>query len=146
MWLIIEPSTFTCIYTRRISVGDNQFLFIQVAPAELEDCLLKHESVLDCAVVPLPNEDVGEIPKAYVVLKPNAAKVESDDLIQYVAGQVMNETDFIYSVIKIPDLYQVASYKKIRALEFIDAIPKSASGKILRRILKEKAIVTERRK
>jgi len=88
----------------------------QVAPAELEALLLTHPAVADAAVVPSPDEEAGEIPKAYVVRKPLSAGVTPDELMAYVAGRV-------------------APYKKIRQLEFIEQIPKSASGKILRRVL-----------
>jgi acyl-CoA synthetase (AMP-forming)/AMP-acid ligase II len=88
---------------------------LQVAPAELEAILLGHPAVADAAVIPSPDEDAGEIPKAFVVLKtPTAA----DDIMAFVAARV-------------------APHKRIRKLQFIDAIPKSASGKILRRMLVE---------
>ena len=85
----------------------------QVAPAELEALLLTHPAVMDAAVIPSPDEEAGEVPKAFVVLK---GKAEGSELMEYVAGKV-------------------APHKKIRRLEFIDQIPKSASGKILRRLL-----------
>jgi acyl-CoA synthetase (AMP-forming)/AMP-acid ligase II len=88
----------------------------QVAPAELEGILLTHPAVADAAVIPLPDDEAGEIPKAYVVLKGEASAAE---ILDFVAGQV-------------------ASFKRIRELEFTDKIPKSASGKILRRVLIEK--------
>jgi acyl-coenzyme A synthetase/AMP-(fatty) acid ligase len=86
-----------------------------VPPAELEAVLLSHPAVADAAVVPLEDEDAGEIPRAFVVLKASAT---ADELMGYVAERV-------------------APYKKVRRLDFIDAIPKSASGKILRRVLRE---------
>ena len=91
---------------------------MQVAPAELEALLITHPAVLDVAVVRHPDEEAGEVPKAYIVLKPDeAAKATSADAIMaWVAGRV-------------------APHKRVRKLEFIDQIPKSASGKILRRIL-----------
>jgi acyl-CoA synthetase (AMP-forming)/AMP-acid ligase II len=85
----------------------------QVPPAELEALLLTHPCVLDAAVIPLPDEEAGEVPKAFVVLKGEAGPQE---IMDFVAGRV-------------------APHKRIRALEFIDKIPKSASGKILRRVL-----------
>jgi acyl-CoA synthetase (AMP-forming)/AMP-acid ligase II len=91
---------------------------MQVAPAELEAVLLSHSAVADAAVVPLKDENAGEIPRAFVVLK---APASADELMAYVA-------------------HRVASYKKIRRLDFIDAIPKSPSGKILRRLLREAAL------
>jgi acyl-CoA synthetase (AMP-forming)/AMP-acid ligase II len=92
---------------------------MQVAPAELEALLLTHPSVADAAVVPLPDEEAGELPKAFVVRKQGAEELTPAELMAFVAAQV-------------------APYKKIRQLEFIDKIPKSASGKILRRLLVER--------
>lgn len=88
----------------------------QVAPAELEAILLSHPSISDAAVIPRPDDEAGEVPKAYVVRKD---EVSAEVIMEYVAGQV-------------------ASFKKIRFVEFIDKIPKSASGKILRRVLIER--------
>jgi acyl-CoA synthetase (AMP-forming)/AMP-acid ligase II len=92
----------------------------QVAPAELEAVLLTHPKVADAAVIPMADAEAGEVPKAFVVMKEPVAPQE---LMEYVAGIV-------------------APYKKVRAIEFIDKIPKSASGKILRREL----IASERAK
>jgi 4-coumarate--CoA ligase len=92
----------------------------QVPPAELEALLLTHPAVADAAVVGLPDEEAGEIPAAYVVLRPGA-DATAEQLMEFVAGEV-------------------AHYKRIRRLEFIDAVPKSASGKILRRQLKAAAL------
>jgi len=88
----------------------------QVPPAELEAVLRGHPAVADAAVVPLADQECGEVPKAFVVLR---GDVSAADLMAYVAERV-------------------APYKKIRAVEVIDAIPKSPSGKILRRVLKER--------
>jgi len=87
----------------------------QVAPAELEAILLSHPAVADAAVIPSPDPEAGEVPKAFVVKK---ADVTADELMAYVAERV-------------------APYKKIRRLEFVEKIPKSPSGKILRRVLVE---------
>ncbi|HSC13565.1 MAG TPA: AMP-binding protein, partial [Gammaproteobacteria bacterium] len=89
---------------------------MQVPPAELEAVLLSHPAVADAAVVPFADEEAGEIPRAFVVRKGAAT---AEELMAFVAGQV-------------------APYKKVRRLEFVDAIPKSASGKILRRLLKDR--------
>ena len=88
----------------------------QVAPAELEALLMSHPAVADAAVTPYQDEACGEIPKAWIVLKDEAS---ADELMAFVASRV-------------------APYKKVRRLEFIDQIPKSASGKILRRLLVER--------
>ena len=90
---------------------------MQVAPAELEALLLTHPSVSDAAVTPVPDEEAGELPKAFVVLKPGQDSDEQD-IMDFVAEKV-------------------APHKKIRIVEFLDQIPKSASGKILRRVLIE---------
>jgi acyl-CoA synthetase (AMP-forming)/AMP-acid ligase II len=87
----------------------------QIAPAELEALLLAHPCVADAAVVPMPDAIAGEVPKAFVVLRSPASSV---DLAAHVAEHV-------------------APYKRLRAIEFVDAIPKSASGKILRRVLRD---------
>jgi acyl-CoA synthetase (AMP-forming)/AMP-acid ligase II len=86
---------------------------MQVAPAELEAILLGHPAVADAAVIPSPDEEAGEVPKAFVVLK---TPTPPEDIMAFVAARV-------------------APHKKIRLLETIDAIPKSATGKILRRVL-----------
>ncbi|KAL0480030.1 luciferin 4-monooxygenase [Acrasis kona] len=89
----------------------------QVPPAELEALLLKHESVADCAVIGVPDEEAGEIPKAFVVKKKQ--DLTADDVMNYVSEHVN-------------------SRKKVRMVEFIDVIPKSATGKILRRMLRDR--------
>jgi acyl-CoA synthetase (AMP-forming)/AMP-acid ligase II len=86
---------------------------LQVAPAELEAILLTHPAVADAAVVPLPHEEAGQVPKGFVVLKGEAA---TDEIMSWVAERV-------------------APYKKLRCLEVIEQIPRSAAGKILRRVL-----------
>jgi acyl-CoA synthetase (AMP-forming)/AMP-acid ligase II len=85
----------------------------QVPPAELEALLLSHPCVADAAVIPCQDDEAGEIPKAFVVIKGEAC---AEELMDFVAERV-------------------APHKKIRLLEFIDKIPKSPSGKILRRVL-----------
>lgn len=87
----------------------------QVAPAELEALLVSHPAVADAAVIPSPDEEAGEIPKAFVVLKED---ISPNEIMTFVAEQV-------------------APHKKIRKLDIVDEIPKSASGKILRRVLIE---------
>lgn len=88
----------------------------QVAPAELEAVLLAHPAVADAAVIPFPDALAGEVPKAFVVLRTAGT---AEELMAFVAARV-------------------APYKKVREIEFIDQIPKSASGKILRRVLVER--------
>ncbi|XP_078673796.1 uncharacterized protein LOC144912421 [Branchiostoma floridae x Branchiostoma belcheri] len=90
----------------------------QVPPAELEALLLTHPGLQDAAVVGVPDQEAGELPKAYLVRKPGA-DVSAEQVMDYITGRV-------------------APYKKLRLVEFTDRIPKSASGKILRRFLKDK--------
>lgn len=94
-----------------------------IAPAELEAVLLSHPAVADACVVKSPHPSSGEVPKAFVVLKD---AVTPEQIMEFVAGQV-------------------APQKIIRRLEVVDKIPKSPSGKILRRILaqQEQAKFTE---
>jgi len=87
----------------------------QVAPAELEAILLTHPAVADAAVIPCPDDEAGEVPKAFVVTK---AEISAEAIMEFVEERV-------------------APHKKIRTVEFIEQIPKSASGKILRRVLVE---------
>jgi len=88
---------------------------LQVAPAELEAVLVTHPCVADAAVIPCPDEEAGEVPKAIVVLRQAS---EPEAIMEFVAERV-------------------APHKRIRYLEVVDTIPKSPSGKILRRVLVE---------
>ena len=85
----------------------------QVPPAELEAVLLTHPCVADAAVIPCPDDEAGEVPKGIIVLR---EPVEAAALLEFVAQRV-------------------APHKRIRYVEFVDKIPKSPSGKILRRVL-----------
>ncbi|MCT9821162.1 AMP-binding protein [Microbacterium sp. W1N] len=90
----------------------------QIAPAELEALLLSHPQVMDAAVIGVARDDGEEIPKAFVVAAPGAASpLTDDDVIAFVTEHV-------------------APYKKVRRVEFVEAIPKSAAGKILRKDLR----------
>lgn len=86
----------------------------QVAPAELEAVLRRHPRVRDAAVVGVPDRTSGEVPKAFVVTQGDAS---ADELMAFVAAEV-------------------ASFKQVRQVEFVNEIPKSVSGKILRRLLR----------
>jgi acyl-CoA synthetase (AMP-forming)/AMP-acid ligase II len=88
----------------------------QVAPAELEAIVITHPEVSDVAVIGVPDDEAGELPKAYIVAGDG---FDADQLMEWVGGQVSPQ-------------------KRIRLVEVIDEIPKSPSGKILRRVLKDK--------
>jgi acyl-CoA synthetase (AMP-forming)/AMP-acid ligase II len=88
---------------------------LQVAPAELEALLSTHPAVAECAVVPRPDDRCGEVPVAVVVPR---ADVEADELMAWVAERV-------------------APHKRLRAVRFADAIPRTPAGKILRRLLRD---------
>jgi acyl-CoA synthetase (AMP-forming)/AMP-acid ligase II len=87
----------------------------QVPPAELEAVLVSHPKVKDAGVIGVPNSDGEEVPKACVVAEDG---LDDEELMAYVAERV-------------------APYKRVREVEFVDEVPKSASGKILRRVLRE---------
>jgi acyl-CoA synthetase (AMP-forming)/AMP-acid ligase II len=91
---------------------------MQVAPAELEALLLTHELISDAAVIGIPDEEAGEVPKAFVVL---SGELSEEDIKSFVSERV-------------------APHKRVRSVEVVEAIPKSASGKILRRMLKDKEV------
>lgn len=89
----------------------------QVPPAELEALIKRHPNVIEAAVIGIPNERFGEIPKAFVILK-EGSKTTDDDIKNFVKDKV-------------------SEYKQLRGgVTFVDSIPKNASGKILRNKLK----------
>jgi long-chain acyl-CoA synthetase len=93
-----------------------------VAPAELESLLMEHPAVLDAAVIGVPDDEAGELIKGYVVIRQGYTPT-AEEIITFTNGKL-------------------AGYKRIHFIEFIDALPKTASGKILRRELKERAQAT----
>ena len=100
-----------------ISGGEN------IYPKELEDVLYSHPDILEAAVVGIPDPKWGETVKAYIVLKPGKQMTE-EQVIQFCQSSI-------------------ASYKKPRAIEFIDALPRNASGKVLKRVLRTEAYQIE---
>lgn len=106
---------------------------LQVAPAELEATLLSHPAVADCAVIPIPDDAAGEVPKAFVV-KSNSVGLEESNAA--VARSIQR---FIEK--------EKARHKWLKGgVEFVDVIPKSPSGKILRRILRDKERAARQKK
>ncbi|MFM9497168.1 4-coumarate--CoA ligase family protein [Streptomyces galilaeus] len=91
----------------------------QVAPAELEALLLTHPGIADAAVIGEYNDDGNEVPHAYVVRQPSAPDLAEGEVAMYVAERV-------------------APYKRVRLVTFIDTVPRAASGKILRRELRDR--------
>ncbi|CAH2041123.1 unnamed protein product, partial [Iphiclides podalirius] len=89
----------------------------QVAPAELESVLKEHPDILDAAVIGVPDPKMGEVPKAFVVVK-DGRKKDSVDLKKFVEDRV-------------------AVYKRISDVEFLGNLPRNPSGKILRKVLRE---------
>jgi fatty-acyl-CoA synthase len=95
-----------------VSGGEN------VSSLELEKTLLAHPSVLEAAVVPMPDEKWGEVPKAFVVLKPNERASEIE-LIEH-------------------SRLRLAHYKCPHSIEFLDHLPRTGTGKVLKRELRKK--------
>jgi fatty-acyl-CoA synthase len=95
-----------------VSGGEN------ISSLELEKAILAHPAVLEACVLPVPDEKWGEVPKALVVLKPNTAATESE-LIEFCRSRL-------------------AHYKCPRSFEFVDTLPKTGTGKILKKDLRKK--------
>ncbi|PNY28991.1 4-coumarate-CoA ligase 1, partial [Tolypocladium capitatum] len=96
----------------------------QVAPAELEAHLLAHPFVSDCAVIPVPDARAGQVPKAYVVRADEARGKPDEHVVAALCAHVEEHK---------------ARHKWLRGgVEFVDAVPKSPSGKILRRLLRDR--------
>src|SRR6266568_289485 len=111
-----DPDGYTYIVDRKKEMI--KYKGFGIAPAELEALLMEHPAIQDAAVIGIPNDEAGEVPKGFVVVRPGQ-NVTAEELITFVNGKL-------------------AGYKKLHVVEFIDAIPKVPSGKILRRELKER--------
>jgi fatty-acyl-CoA synthase len=94
-----------------VSGGEN------IASIEVETCLYSHEAVFECAVVAVPDEKWGEVPAAFIVLKPGRAAGE-DELIEFCRASL-------------------APYKCPKVVKFLEALPKGGTGKVLKRVLRE---------
>jgi fatty-acyl-CoA synthase len=95
-----------------ISGGEN------ISTIEVEQAVVSHGAVLECAVVAMPHEKWGERPKAFVVLR-DGAEADSDDLIEHVRGQI-------------------ARFKAPDEVEFVDSLPKTSTGKVQKYVLRER--------
>jgi acyl-CoA synthetase (AMP-forming)/AMP-acid ligase II len=95
-----------------VSGGEN------ISSLELEKAILAHPAVLEACVIPVPDQKWGEVPKALVVLKPNTASTEAD-LIEFCRGRLSH-------------------YKCPRSFEFVESLPKTGTGKVLKKELRKK--------
>jgi long-chain acyl-CoA synthetase len=111
----VDSDGFTYIVDRKKEMI--KYKGFGIAPAELESLLMEHPAVLDSAVIGIPDDEAGELPKGFVVIR-QGHTTSADEILAFANGKL-------------------AGYKKIHVIEFIDAIPKVPSGKILRRELKE---------
>lgn len=111
--IVDEDGFYTIVDRLKELIKYNGF---QVPPAELEAILLGHEKIADAAVIGVPDEEAGELPKAFIV---TSGDITDDEVFAYVAEKVSPQ-------------------KRLRMIERIDEIPKAASGKILRRILRDR--------
>ena len=91
----------------------------QVAPAEVEAALITHPAVADVGVIGVPDDEAGEIPMAFVVAAAGGEAPTLEQLQAHLDGELSH-------------------YKQVRRIEIVDAIPKAASGKILRRVLRDR--------
>lgn len=95
----------------------------RIGPSEVEDILMRHEAVFECAVTPYPSKTRGYIVKATIVLREGFADADKNALKKEITQFVMDRT---------------SPYKCPRMIEFTDELPKTTSGKICRRIIKER--------
>lgn len=92
----------------------------QVAPAELEAALVSHPAILDAAVIGVPDDEAGELPAAFIVVAEDSNTLSLEEVQAHLAERL-------------------APFKQVQRLSVVDAIPKSASGKILRRVLRDQS-------
>jgi acetyl-CoA synthetase len=93
----------------------------RIGPSEIENCLVRHESVANAAVIPWPDETRGNVIKAFVVLAPG--HTASDGLVEALQQHVRRH---------------LAPYEVPRFVEFIDALPMTTTGKVQRKVLRER--------
>ena len=115
---VMDEDGYFCIVDRKKDTI--KYKGYTIAPAELEDAAYTHPAVKECAVVGIPSPIVGEIPKAYIVLK-EGCQLTKEEIIK-----VCEE--------------KLAPYKKIREVQFVEEIPKTHVGKVLRRALRDRVI------
>jgi len=112
----IEEDGYLLVVDRKkeiiVSGGEN------ISSLDLEKTILAHPSVYEVAVIPVPDEKWGEVPKALVVLKPGT-KATEQELLEFCRSRI-------------------AHYKVPRSVEFLDSLPKTGTGKILKRDLRKK--------
>jgi acyl-CoA synthetase (AMP-forming)/AMP-acid ligase II len=114
----------SCAGVFSIPVHANMLQGLQVAPAELEAHILTHSAVADCCVIPVPDDRAGELPKAFVVKAAGVSVKGNEELLKREIAKHVEE--------------HKARHKWLKGgIEFVDAIPKSPSGKILRRLLRD---------
>ena len=116
---IVRMNDDSCVWILDRKKELIKYKAFQVPPAELEGLLLEHPGIADAAVVPKQDVEAGEVPKAFVVAR-QGVELSGEDVMNFVASRV-------------------ATFKRVREVEFIDAIPKNPSGKILRRMLTDQA-------
>jgi fatty-acyl-CoA synthase len=113
---VMDKDRYLLIVDRKkeiiVSGGEN------ISSLEVEKALLAHPAVYECAVIPVPDDRWGEVPKALVSLKPGQSASEAE-MIEFVRGRL-------------------AHYKVPKTIEFLAELPKSGTGKILKRVLREK--------
>lgn len=112
----VDADGFTYIVDRKKEMI--KYKGFGIAPAEIEALLMEHPAVMDSAVIGIADKEAGEVPKGFVVLRQQHSETTPEEIMTFANGKL-------------------AGYKKVHYVEIVQAIPKNASGKILRRELKE---------